>query len=489
MPLKLIRKVAQLALAEKGSVKTLVVRSGIWVGISQVIGAGLNVLRSIMLARLLTPEAFGVMGLASVAIRAIETVTRPGVAQALIARTAAFEEAAGTAFSMLLMRGVLLAGVLAAMAPMVAEFYDTASLQPILQVLSVVFVIGSLNNINAIARQKEMDFRRLTLLNLTATATGTILTIVAAFWLRNVWALVVGQIATVSLNTLLSYYFIGGRLRVSWNPNIARELLRYGKFITGSSVVLFIASELDSIVIGKILGVEQLGFYTLAATVATLPTANISRVASSIMLPAYSKLQADFPSLRNAFLRTLGLVMFIVVPASVALMLLAEPLILVVYGERWLPAVAPVQVLAAFGLVRALASFNGYLFEGMGRPGVAFQLGVLRLLVIVPLIIWLTGRSGLSGAAIAVLVGISVQWLAGLGYLRRILGISPLRVAAAMGRPLATTAVMATAMVLLDLVFELRNLPGLVCAVATGLAVYISLNLRMLQTLRKELIR
>src|SRR5688572_15894619 len=109
---------------DKGSVKARVVRSGIWVSLSSMIGSVLNVVRSIVLARLLTPEMFGLMGLASIAIRTIETFTRPGISQALIARQREFDEASATAFTLLIGRGVLLSLILIASASLVARFYE-----------------------------------------------------------------------------------------------------------------------------------------------------------------------------------------------------------------------------------------------------------------------------------------------------------------------------------------------------------------------------
>ncbi len=486
MSFTLFGKLKRFALAQDGSVKTRVVRSGMWVGATNVIGSLLNGVRSIVLARLLTPEMFGLMGLAGIAIRAIETVTRPGVSQALIARQKGFDEAASTAFTMLVLRGLLLAAILAAAAPWVAVFYEADVLEPMLQVLAAVFVIGGLANINTIARQKELDFRQLTYLGLATSIAGTIVTIAAAFWLRSFWALVIGQIATSGANSVLSYFFIGGRPRFAWNREIARELFGYGKFITGSSIVLFIAMELDSAVIGKLLGIEQLGFYTLAFTIANIATANLSKMASSIMMPAYSKLQDDRPALQRAYLRTLSLVMFVVLPASAGLVLAAEPLLVVVYGTKWLPAVLPLQILAVFGLMRALAAFSGYMFEGIGLPKVAFQLGLMRLAVIAPLIVPVTKAFGLRGAAITVTAGMAVQWVAGLAYVRRFLGVSVLRSLAACWRAAWTTALMAVAVFGLMRMIPYNTLLGFAVVTIVGVAAYGLLNVGFLKRLRRE---
>ena len=485
-PLRSIRNAIRFAFGEGGSVKTRVLRSGMWVGASEAMIAVLNIVRSIFLARLLSPEIFGLMGIASIALRTFETFTRPGLAQALIARPQEFSEAAPTAFTMLVVRGFALAALMAAAAPWIGRFYDEAELAPMLTVLAALFVIGSLANINTIANQRNLDFRKLTYLSQVTSLSSMVVTVGMAYWLRSVWALVIGQLVSISIQTLLSYYFVGGRMRFGFDAEIARDLIRYGKFVTGSSIVLYIATELDSATIGKILGAEQLGFYALALTIANLVTTNLSKMASSIMMPAYSRLQSDRPALRNAYLRALSLVLLIVLPATAGLLLLAQPFIEVVYGERWLAAAMPLRILAVFGLLRAMAAFSGYLFEGMGAPKVAFQLGVLRLLVIVPLLIPMIQRFGLAGAAITVTIGIAAQWLGGLVYLRRLVGIRLHLVAEAIWRPLWMTIVMSGAVIACTHLVDASSVTGLLFAIACGVIVYGALSLPVLLAFRRE---
>lgn len=486
MPLKAAKKAIGFAFGEGGSVKTRVLRSGIWVGASEFTLAVLNIVRSVVLARLLSPQIFGLMGIALIALRTFETFTRPGIAQALIARQQDFDDAAPTAFTMLVVRGFALAALLAAAAPWVGRFYDEAELTPMLVAMSALFVIGSLANINTVAHQRNLDFRKLTYLNQVTALGGIVVTVGLAWWLRSVWALVIGQIVQMVLNVTLSYCFIGGRMRFAFDSGVARDLFRYGKFVTGSSMVLYVATEIDSAVIGKLLGTEQLGFYALALTIANLVTTNLAKIASGVMMPAYSKLQGDLPALRRAYLRTLGLVLVVIMPATAGLLILAEPFIGVVYGERWVGASVPLQILAIFGLLRSLAAFSGYLFEGMGIPKVAFQTGVWRLLVIVPLIVPMIDQFGLAGAAMTVTAGIAVQWLVGLFYLRRLVGIEPGQLAGAIWRPFWTTLVMTGTVIAVTMLVDPATITGLLTAIASGVLVYGLLCLPFLRALRRE---
>jgi O-antigen/teichoic acid export membrane protein len=484
VPLELLKRAARFVNADGGSVKARVLRSGFWVGLSNIGLTLLNVVRSVALARLLTPEMFGLMGLALIVLRATETFTRPGIAQALIARQQDFESASGTAFTMLVIRGFVLAAVLALLAPWVASFYESPQLTLILQVLAAVFVVNAFANINTIASERELEFRKLSYLAQATNFLGTLVTIGTAWWLRSVWALVIGQVAQAALNTLWSYYFIPGRVRFQFDRAIARELLRYGKFITGASIVTYVAVELDSAVIGKLLGTGQLGFYALAGTIASLVTLNLSRIAAGIMMPAYSKLQGDMAAVRAAYLRVLSLVMLVVLPATLGLIVAADSLLHVVYGAQWVAATIPLQLLAIFGIFRAMFNFTGYLFEGIGHPGVAFKLGALRLAVIAPCMIPLVKLYGLGGAAFAVTLGGMVHWGAGLYFLRKLVATTVSDVFRAIWRPLWTSAVMAMGVLGVRMLVDPLSVLGLLAMVAAGLAIYAGLNFRALCELR-----
>jgi O-antigen/teichoic acid export membrane protein len=262
--------------------------------------------------------------------------------------------------------------------------------------------------------------------------------------------------------------------------------MRYGKFITGSSILLYVATEIDSAVIGKVLGHAELGYYTVAFSIVHMTTTQLAKVASNIMMPAYSKLQNDLVALRKAYMRTLHLVMFAVLPASLGLIIVAHPLIRVVYGEKWLPAVAPLQLLALFGLFRSLAAFTGYLFEGIGQPKIAFIQGAVRLTILLPLIVPAAMYYGLQGAAVTVIAGMAAQWIVGLTYLYKRLGVGLGDMARAVWQPVWTATVMGLAAWGMMQAVDANRLGGLVAIIAVAGIVYLLPNLRMLLALKNS---
>lgn len=483
---KRIKAYLNLATSESGETKARVLRSGMWVGAAEILNSGSGFVRSIILARLLSPEMFGLMGIASVVIRAIDNFTQSGIRQALIQRQASFEDAQDTAFMLFLLRGIILTILLLAVAPLLAEFYEADELEPILQVLSITFMIGSLANINLVRYQKDLNFARLTYISQTASLVSTVAVITAAYWLRSVWALVIGQLVLTILNTILSYLFVPGTPRVAVNWKIARELLSYSKYITAASAILLIATEIDSAVIGKLLGTEQLGYYVLAFTVANIVTANLSKIISSVMMPAYSKLQFDMGAVRRAYLRTLSFTLLLTVPVAVGLIVVAKDLILVVYGPKWSDAIPLLQILAIFGVLRTAVSINGYLFQGIGRPDISLKLSTLRLVTVLSSIIPMIMFYGLPGAAIAVTAAIAVQWVGSLYFMSNTLEIGLRDNLSAFFCPLWKGSIMGTMVYLMSGWVKGDTVFGLGSLVVTGMIIYALLNFQVLIKIRRH---
>ena len=167
-----------------------------------------------------------------------------------------------------------------------------------------------------------------------------IIVISLAYFLRSAWALVLSQIIVSIVNTVLSYIFIPGQIKFRFNMEMAKSLFGYGKFVTGLAIVIYITTEIDNAIVGKILGMEMLGYYEIAYSLANLPATNISKVASRIMFPAYSSIQSNLQKLREVYLNVFILLSKITIPAAAGLAILAPEIITIVYGEKWVPAVS-----------------------------------------------------------------------------------------------------------------------------------------------------
>ncbi|MGH9350510.1 MAG: lipopolysaccharide biosynthesis protein, partial [Vicinamibacterales bacterium] len=420
-----------------GSLQHRAIRTAIWVGLSSAGIAVLTFGRGIVLARLLTPEIFGLMAIALMATRLIEIFTETGFGAALIHRQERFEDARDTAFTMMLLRGAGLSALSVAIAPFVAAFYEEPLLTSVVAVSGLSFLLSGCLNMNTVALQKELDARRLTYLELTGAVLRFASAVGLAWWLRSVWALVYAQIAAAAIQSALSFIMVPGRPRLRFDPKIARELYKYGRFITGLAIVVFFTRELDNALIGKLLGMETLGFYVVAYSLATIPSDYLSRFIAKVFFPLFSKLQTDLVALRVEYVRGIRMITAVLVPVSVAMLVLAPEIVGALYGSRWSQAAGPLRVLAMFGCFRALWLINGYLYNAIGRPHIDFSMNLGRLVAMGALLLPLTTWYGLVGASVAVAAPMAAQFAIGVYLSRRFIG-APVAITL---RPLALAAV------------------------------------------------
>ena len=464
-----------------GSLQRKAIRSGVWVTLSSVVGVGLSFLRSIVLVRLLTPEIFGLMAICSMVIRGIEIFTETGFGAALIHRQQRFEDARDTAFTLLVLRGAGLAVIAFFVAPWIAAFYNEAVLESIISVIGISFLLTGFNNVNTIALQKELDFKRLTYLEQISGVLNTIVALGLAYWLRDVWALVYAQLMSSVISVVLSYAMVPGRPRFRLDPVITKELFSYGKFMTGLAIVVFLGSQLDNAMIGKLLGMELLGYYTVAYTLASIPSIYISKVIAKVLFPMFSKLQTDLPQLRAEYVRGVRLVVAVVVPTSVAVVVLAHDFVTVLYGAKWAAAGVPLQILAISGCFQALWMLNGYLYNAVGKPYVDFYMNASRLVVMLGLLYPLTLSYGLAGASVAVAIPMAAQFMVGVYLSRRVIGVPVVATVRPVGVALAQGAVLAAVLIAAKLVVVSDSIPGLVLLLLLGTSVCLIFNLRAIR--------
>lgn len=454
------------------------IRAGIWVGISNSLTSVLSFVRSIVLARLLTPEIFGIWAICMMVIRGIDFFTETGFGAALIQRQKSFEEAKDTAFTLMVIRGVVLTLLAYFLAPVISEFYEKEILELVIAFLAIAFFVSGFRNINIVYYEKELNFRLLTYLDQAQILFDFILVVSLAYYFRSVWALTIGYVVSACLSILFSYLIIPGKPRFSFNKKIALELFTYGKYITGLTIIIFLTTEIDNAVIGKVLGTEALGFYVLAYTLANIPATHFSKILSRILFPAYSKMQGDSNALSMALKRAIKFVALFTIPVTAMLFALSNELIIVIYGERWLAASNVLAILSIFGFFRGISSINGYMYNAIGKPNISFYLNTAKLVIICILIIPITKQFGIEGAALTVTVPLVLQFFVSLYILASILNTSFLFVLRGVLVPSISGIVLIVSFLLLSETYSLTNLVSLFSALALGLVFYFLLCFR-----------
>jgi len=473
--MRLFSKFFQTIREPNDGIKHRALKAGLWVGLSSTIVNLLSLFRSIILARLLSPEIFGIWAICTTLVRALKVFSETGFNTALIQRKDNIVTARDTAFTLLILRGVLLMAVAIATAPLFSTFYNQPVLFPLVCVLSVSFFITGFHNVSTVLYEKELRYRRLVYLEQGAQVLTFIFVVVSAYIFRSVWVLVAAHLAMALFTVGLSYLVIPERPRIAIDRKVALELFHYGKYVSGAAIVIFITFETDNLVIGKVLGMESLGFYTVAFMLANLPATHLAKVISGVMLPAYSKLQDNPAALRAAYLRVLEFVSLLAVPTAIVLGVLAPQIIGVIYGERWLPAVDALRVLSLFGCLRAITALSGYLYNAIGKPHTTFYINLAKLAVIAVLIYPLTMRYGIMGAALSVTIPSILTFLADYYLLRKTIGLDTVLAVKPLLRSVIFSLVLAVVLYELPLVIGASGITSLITTLGVGALVYLLL--------------
>jgi PST family polysaccharide transporter/lipopolysaccharide exporter len=299
-----------------------------------------------------------------------------------------------------------------------------------------------------------------------------------AFYWRSVWALVIGFVVSSGVKTVLSYTLIAGRPRFQLDGKITRELFRYGRFITGASILTFLATEIDTIAIAKLTTATQLGYYTVAFTLATFPAAHVAFVISNVMFSVFSKIQDDSRMLRKTFLQLLNVVASLIIPVVAGMAAAADEIIGTLYGETWSGSIIPFQYLCLTGALQALVTAFSYVLSAIGRPEVSLRIAVVRLTVIGLAIVPAIKTGGITGAAIAMGIATTVAFIYGARTSAVALGVSLRDVAQVLLAVAAKSAAVVIGILVLDAAMTPDAPFRLAWLVLMGGLIYLPANYR-----------
>jgi O-antigen/teichoic acid export membrane protein len=365
-----------------------------------------TLVRLFVLARLLVPRDFGLFGIVMLTLGVLDTFTATGFGTALIQSQERSDDLLDTAWTIGVARGVLVALTIYAVAPLVAGVFGEPSAVGPLRLMALFAAINATANKAVVYLRKDLEFRRYFILQMGPLACALITSLTLAFVLRSVWALVWGQVAAAVLGVIMSYVLVPRMPRFHIGRREAADLIRYGRWMWGDAIVAFLSRRADDAYLGKVRGASALGVYQVAYQISNTPATEVLRVSNSVMLPTYAKLQRDRRLLRQAFLPVFEVVFSLSLPLAVFIFMAAPQIVLGLLGEKWAAAIAPVQVLAVAGFLRAFVGTAVPVFQGTGRPQMGFLMGLARVAGMAATIYPLTARFGISGTAASVSVGL-----------------------------------------------------------------------------------
>lgn len=373
-----------------------------WVGLTHYSERALGFLTTLILAKYVAPQDFGIIALASIMIEVLMMFKDLGINQALIFQRDDIHKASITAFWVMSGYNVVLFGLAVLAAPLAARYYDNPTIMPVAILLSSTMVLDSLRAIPVTLLTKEMQFKRLAIPEAVPMLGASIVSIVMAVNGMGVWSLV-ARTVLISLGRLaLIWRFTDFRPAFQFSLPHARQLFAYGKYIMGSSLLIVVMYNIDKFYVSRFAGLVALGFYELATRIAKIPISELSHLVGYVTFPAFSKMNRDLDMIRKAFLSTVRYTSMLSIPMSLGFVFFGPLLISGIYGPKWEPMGIPLQILCVYGLFRSVSAIIHDVFKAMGRPDSMQKYLFLRLAAIGLLGIPALSRGGLEGICLLI---------------------------------------------------------------------------------------
>jgi len=404
----------------------------VWNSIGLIIDNGLHMIVKLILARLLLPEEFGIIGFAVVFTGMIRVLSDMGMSAALIQRKDDELKPIDydTAFWAGIVWGLFLATIITfVVTPIAASFFNEPLLKTIIPVLAITFLLKPLTKIHIVNITRKMDFKRIVIPRNISRITAAVIAIIMALMGYGVWSLVFQRVLTNLFLAVIYWYVIDWRPKMRFSLISFRKIFSFGVYTTGTGVFNYLTGNIDYLLIGKMLGAQQLGVYSLAYNLTYVVRGQIMGVINSVLYPVYSKIQDDANTIKRYYFKVIKYNCIVIYPMMIGLILLAEPLVLIGLGERWSEAVIPIQLMAGAGLVHLLTSSNTILLRGIGKPRLEMIMSIIKTLgVTVPFIILGVLYYGINGAAAGLLAAKTVIFFINNITLKKVVGINFLEI-------------------------------------------------------------
>lgn len=386
--------------------KIVAASSMIWVAIQKYTLLGITFVSSIVLARLLTPYDYGCIGMLTIFISTSTLLLDSGFASALLQKKRPTQVDYSTIFYWNMGVSTILYIILFICAPYIADFYEIPKLCSVLRVQALILFINALKLIQSNQLKKQFRFKIISTVTISSSIITIIVTIIMAYLGFGVWALV-AQHLIIAFLPMVAFWVI-----TKWRPlwcfswKSFKELFNFGFFMLLSGLVSRISSYFQTLVIGKFYSADTLGYYSKAWTTEQLASNGISQVVSTVTYQLYVEVQDNFPALCNMIKRLTMTLAYLTFPIIITLIIIAKPLFIILYSDRWLPSVWYFQILAFAGFAICMQAVNLRAIAAIGKSKTMFRWTIVKQIITIVLIFTGLVLWGMKGLLMAVVINV-----------------------------------------------------------------------------------
>jgi lipopolysaccharide exporter len=432
----------------------------------------IGLISTVILARILTPDDFGVVAIAMSFFALIDIFSKLGFETVLIQKKEVTEEHYNTAWTYNVIFSSLAAIILISISSYISELYGNSEMEYILIAISAMFVLNSFKNIGAVDFQKNLTFEKEFKLHIVPKLISFFITICLALYFKNFWALVIGNIIWKVLEVITSYLMHPFRPRLCLTKG--NELFNFSKWLMINNLFTFLHLRTPEMILGKMISPHAAAIFNLANEIGRMATSEIIANLNRAIFPGYSRVSSEIPKLNNLYKDSTQFIYLISLPLGVGMALVSPYLVPLLLGSQWLDVIEPLIYLSLGSCINALQSNSNYIYLALGKPRIVTFIGFIRAIIFLTFIFYLVGDFGVIGTAIAYLLTSII--ILGLTYclIQNTLGISIVAQLTLLLRPGASTLIMFIFVKLFIEFTDFNDLISLILSVFIGTVTYIS---------------
>lgn len=360
------------------SLKQKTFKGVVWSAIERFSTQGVQFLFGILLARLLTPNDYGMIAMLAIFMAVSQTFIDSGFGNALIRKPDRNEADKATVFFFNIFMAAACYGVIFLAAPFAAQFYNMPELADILRVLAINLVIQAFGSIQRLNLTIDLNFRMLAKISFSGAIVGGIAGLVCAYNGLGVWSLVVQQMATTSSSVVLFWVLVRWRPKSFFNKDSFKNMFGFGSKLLFSGLINTIYNNVYDLIIGKVFAAATLGNFSRANHFANFPSSNITGIFQRVTFPVLSKIQDDHEKLRTGYLKFLNIATLVIFPLMIGLAALAKPFILLVLTEKWVEVILILQILCIAQMWHPVHAINLNILQVLGRSDLFLKLEIIK---------------------------------------------------------------------------------------------------------------
>ena len=385
------------------SLKKSFIKGVAWRGVARFGGQGLQFVTTIILARLLSPTEFGLIGIANIFILFANTINQLGIASSIVQRKEIDEGHLSTAFWINIITGMVLCVLMIFISFPAASFFRNDAAQPVIATLSFIFILGALRIVQNAQFSRKLEFKKIARVEIWELFLNSVMTITLAVYGFKVWSLVYGRLFGVFMGVLIAWGQSTWRPKFIFNIKKFKELFRFGIHAMSVNILTYFGTNVDYIIVGRFLGASPLGIYTMAYNLVTLPRRKLSSVITGVAFPAFSRIQDQHERFARNYLKMLTYISFFTFPLLAGLCVLSPIFVRVLLGAKWLEAIIPMQIMCVLGMLSSVGTTMGSIFYAKGRPDLEFRVDFINIVLLVGCLLY-TVRFGIIGVAVTVTI-------------------------------------------------------------------------------------